>query len=126
MNPEYDEPAMVAVTKEFRQLTQPADGERPGVVARKGYFGYFANARTVLMPFTDLDGLQRFMDINEVDYLFVESRLVSRYPFMAELDPAAPDSPFETMISRVDPRGGQLILLERRRQDMADNREPLR
>jgi len=123
-NPEYDEPAVMAVADEFRDLDPIAGGDRPLVVARKGYFGYFADAKTILMPFTDLQGLARFMEINQANYVFVETRLVDNYPFMDELESIGDDSPLVQLISREDPRGGRLILFEARQHENRDSPEP--
>ena len=115
-NREYDETAITEAARIFRARISPADSERPNVIARKGYFGHFANANTISMPYTNLAGLLRYMEINRVEYLFVESRLVQKYPFLQEIRGAADGTlQFDLLYEDTDSRGGDLVLFKRSR-----------
>jgi hypothetical protein len=59
--------------------------QEPIVVARMSYLGHYAGAATKIAPYTDLAGLIGFCAANHVDFLYVELRLLTDYPFLAEL-----------------------------------------
>jgi hypothetical protein len=112
VNKEYDEIALTEAAGAFRASVGIADSERPTVIARKGYFGNIANARTILMPYTDLAGLLRFMEINNTDYIFLESNLVGKYPFFQELLDLDDNPPFTVLYRSTVSPGEGLILMK--------------
>jgi 4-amino-4-deoxy-L-arabinose transferase-like glycosyltransferase len=52
------------------------------IAARKGYFTYMTNATQVPLPYTDYEGLVRYCNLNEVDYIFLEYKVIREYPFL--------------------------------------------
>ena len=61
----------------------------PVVAARKQYLAYFAGGSPVPLPYTDYEGLVRYLGANGVDYLYLERWQIGSYPFMRTFEERA-------------------------------------
>ncbi len=79
------EPRYIEKPLSIFQIIQKSNmekGKKPKVVSRKSYFPYKANAVRVMIPYTDYDGLVRYSQLNDVDYLFLDYGFIKDYPFL--------------------------------------------
>lgn len=110
-NNEYDEYSVQSAVHALKVTT--LDSNRPQrVLARKTYFGYFANMQTVSIPYTNLRGLENFARLNDVDFVFLETRLLERetYPFLDELRNGHESASLQLIHTGKDANGGELFL----------------
>jgi hypothetical protein len=88
-NKEYN-PAELIEPARLVRATSADTGDELRIVARRPYLGHVVGGRTINVPFTDLTRLERYLRLNQADFLFLEQTQIAAFPFMAEL--AARDS----------------------------------
>jgi len=66
----------------IRQDVEANLHRRPRIAARTNYFSYLADAANVALPHTDYRGLVRYCELNDIDYVFLEHRRLSAFPFL--------------------------------------------
>jgi hypothetical protein len=108
------EPALIIKSIAQKELLRP-----PIVSARKGYLIYYADADPAAFPYTNIDGLKRFYELNQVDFLFLEYRLIKGYPFLEAFTNGEPPFEFALLHRGTDPFGERLELYryQRKSQD---------
>lgn len=99
------EPARIVKNIAEKELLRP-----PTLSARKGYLIYYADARPEALPYTDLQGLARFCELNRVDFVFLEHRLIQGYPFLEAFADGTPPVGFALLHRGVDAFGGKMEL----------------
>jgi 4-amino-4-deoxy-L-arabinose transferase-like glycosyltransferase len=99
------EPARIVKSIAQNELLRP-----PIVSARKGYFIHYADAEPVAFPYTNMEGLTKFCELNKVDFLFVEYRHCGTYPFLETLAVGKPPAEFVLLYRGADAFGQRLEL----------------
>jgi Dolichyl-phosphate-mannose-protein mannosyltransferase len=99
------EPARIVKNIAQKELLRP-----PIVSARKGYFIQYADAEPVAFPYTNIEGLTRFCELNRVDFLFVEYRHCGTYPFLEIFATGRPPAEFVLLYRGSDAFGQRLEL----------------
>jgi hypothetical protein len=99
------EPARIIKTIAEKELVRP-----PTLSARKGYLIYYAGAKPEALPYTDSHGLARFCELNGVDFLFLEYRLIQGYPFLGAFAGGKPPAGFVLLYRGTDAFGGKMEL----------------
>jgi 4-amino-4-deoxy-L-arabinose transferase-like glycosyltransferase len=79
-------------------------GREPRVAARKQYLPYYSGGVVVALPYTDYDGLVRYLRANSVDYLFLEDWQITSYPFVKTFAERA-SADFTFLDRQTDPTG---------------------
>ncbi len=64
----------------------------PAVTAQRGYLAHYAGIKQYYLPYAAFDKLVRFMELNNIHFLYIKHSRDSEYPF------------YETFVSREDPR----------------------
>ena len=59
---------------------------RATISTRKGYFSYFAEENYIMIPYADYNKLVNYCKLNKINYLFLEHRFLSEYPFMKKFN----------------------------------------
>lgn len=75
------------------------------VSARKGYLPYYSGSRNVITPYTDYDGLVKYLYLNNVTYLFLEHAMLERFPFIESFNNESYTDDFILLYETVDNRG---------------------
>jgi hypothetical protein len=99
------EPARIVKSVGANELLRP-----PVLSARKGYLIYYAEAKPEALPYTDIQGLAKFCELNGVDFVFLEHRLIQGYPFLAAFADGTPPVGFALLHRGVDAFGGKMEL----------------
>lgn len=118
INRTYDAATLRAPAAVLREHAERG-GDPPVIVARKTYLGYYADAKTVLIPHTDLAGLLRFCKLNDADFLFIDHGKLAGYPFLVELGTARWREHFELLHETTDPDTESLLSLYQIRETPA-------
>jgi len=80
------------------------------IISRKSYLPYFANAKKVAMPYTDYMTLVSYSSEHEIDFLFLQHRLIKKYPFLVEFSDSTPPAEFELIYKTIDDYGEKIEL----------------
>jgi len=88
------------------------------IVARKSYLGYFADAKTVALPYTDYEGLVRYCELNNIDLLFLQHRLLASHPFLEKFTKGNPPLDFTLLHREVDGSGRRIELYSFERKNI--------
>jgi hypothetical protein len=99
------EPARIVKGIAQKELRRP-----PIISARKGYFIHYSDAEPVAFPYTNVEGLTRFCELNKVDFLFVEYRHCGTYPFLETLATGKPPAELVLLYRGSDAFGQRLEL----------------
>jgi 4-amino-4-deoxy-L-arabinose transferase-like glycosyltransferase len=99
------EPVRIVKSIAEKELLRP-----PILSARKGYLIYYAEAKPEALPYTNIQGLTRFCELNRVDFLFLEHRLIQAYPFLVSFNGGNPPAGFMLLHRGTDAFGGKLEL----------------
>ena len=102
-----------ALREPIRIVKNIADTElrRPATLsARKGYVIHYADAKPAALPYTSIDGLVKFCELNGVDFVFLEHRLIQGYPFLDAFTGGKTPPGFVLLHEGIDPFGGKLQL----------------
>jgi hypothetical protein len=99
------EPARIVKSIAEEEFLQP-----PTLSARKGYLIHYTDAKPAALPYTDIQGLARFCELNGVDFLFLEYRLIQAYPFLDAFAGASPPTGFVLLHHGTDAFGGKIEL----------------
>jgi hypothetical protein len=99
------EPARIVKKIAEKELLRP-----PILSARKGYLIYYADAKPEALPYTDIQGLARFCELNGVDFLFLEHRLIQGYPFLEAFADGKRPAGFALLYRSTDALGGKMEL----------------
>jgi hypothetical protein len=109
-NPEYtveDFEQLKRISAEIRSSSDPLSRT---IAARKFYLTYFSEQLGIATPFTGLDGLVRYLALNDADYLFIEERMLVGFPFMAAFPGDASPDQFDLVYRGADSEGARLEL----------------
>jgi hypothetical protein len=110
------EPARIVKSIAEKELFRP-----PVLSARKGYVIHHADAKPEALPYTDIQGLARFCELNGVDFLFLEHRLIQAYPFLVSFNGGNPPAGFTLLHRGTDAFGGKLELYRFQRRSPGAN-----
>jgi Dolichyl-phosphate-mannose-protein mannosyltransferase len=99
------EPVRIVKSIAENELLRP-----PTLSARKGYVIHYADAKPAALPYTDIQGLARFCELNGVDFLFLEHRLIQNYPFLNAFNGGNLPAGFVLLHRGTDAFGGKLEL----------------
>jgi hypothetical protein len=100
-NREYCAEAIARASRAIRESGLP---DSPKIAGRKQYIAYYAGGTPVPLPYTDYDGLVRYLHSNEVTYLYLERAQLGSYPFLTTFDQRAP-ADFALLDRQVDAAG---------------------
>jgi hypothetical protein len=109
-NSEYTPESLREPARIVRSIVQKELFRPPIVSARKGYFIHLADAEPVAFPYTNIEGLMSFCELNKVDFLFVEYRHCGTYPFLETLANGNPPPEFVLLHRGSDAFGQRLEL----------------
>lgn len=92
-NYEYSPDDLRKPVKIVKQIARDEMVRSPNISARKGYLAYFAEGTQLAIPHTTYEGLVKYCDMNNVDFVYLQHRLLSGYPFLSEFlkNNSAPD-----------------------------------
>jgi len=110
INPEYSYEGFEQMQVIALSIKRNAGEPEKTVVARKAYLSYFAGQRGIAAPYTDYDGLVKYLSANNADFLFLERRMLEEFPFVGDFSKSRPPDRFELVTSGVDSRGMGLEL----------------
>lgn len=84
----------------------------PIVVALNTYIAFYSDGRGLPMPYTDYQGLVRYCELNNVDFLYLKHQAVSRrdLPFYERFLNEKNTPGFDRLYSGVDSSGGKVEL----------------
>jgi hypothetical protein len=108
-NREYNPAELEAPAALVREATRER-GEGLRIVARRPYLAHLAGGITVNLPFTDLAGLTRYLELNDADFLFLEQSQIAAFPFMPELAKAGNVPGLHRLYSKLTETNGRLEL----------------
>ena len=109
-NGEYSPDSLREPARIVKSVAQKESLRPPTLAARKGYLIYYSDAKPAALPYTDIRGLARFCELNAVDFVFLEYRLIQGYPFLeAFLVGSLPDE-FVLLHQGTDAFGGKMEL----------------
>jgi len=104
----------VAVIKE---VTQKELDHKPVIATRLTYISYYADGKTVLLPYTDYDGLVEYLSLNNADFLFLNYHFNykknRKYPFMTKFIEGDISDNFELLYEDHDNHTGAKLELYR-------------
>ena len=98
------------LAKPARVLTQEAGITHPRIVSRRLYFPYYAGGIKVSLPYTDLAGLQRYLILNQVQFLFLDEASARKYPFYRDFVGDALPAGFQLLYQGQDAWGREMRL----------------
>lgn len=98
------------LAKPARVLTQEAGTTHPRIVSRRLYFPYYAGGIKVSLPYTDLAGLERYLTLNQVQFLFLDEASARKYPFYADFVGNALPAGFQLLYQGHDAWGREMRL----------------
>jgi hypothetical protein len=81
-NGEYSPESLREPVRIIKSIAEKELLRVPVVSARKRHLMYFAGVESAALPYTDIQGLTRFCDLNGVDFLFLQYRQIKHYPFL--------------------------------------------
>jgi hypothetical protein len=82
---------------------------KPIISSRHSHISYFADGDFVFLPYTDYDGLVRYSILNDVDFLFLQYRYISEYPFLNRfIENNTPE--FVKILEKMDSQGKKIEL----------------
>jgi hypothetical protein len=94
-----------------RTLSREAGRDsHPRIVSRRLYFPYYAGGVKVSLPYTDLAGLGRYLDLNGARFLFLDEASTRKYPFYREFTGDVPPAGFELLYQGRDAWGREMRL----------------
>jgi len=102
-------PADLAKPASVLNRTVPA-GSHPRIVSRRLYFPYYAAGIKVSLPYTDLAGLERYLALNNAQYLFLDESGAQKYPFYSAFVGDLPPAGFELLYKGRDAWGREMRL----------------
>jgi hypothetical protein len=109
-NGEYSPASLQEPIRIIKTITQTELHRPPTLAARKGYVIYYADAKPAALPYTDIEGLAKFCEINGVDFVFLEHRLIQGYPFLEAFNRGDLPARFLLLHRGTDAFGGTLEL----------------
>jgi len=108
VNSDYDP---LALQKIAAKLKNESESERDIIFsAQKRYLQLYSDAQIFFAPFTDYEGLVNFLELNNVNYLFLNHYDVRNYPFLEQFLLEEYDSNFLLIKEMTDGNGQQLSL----------------
>ena len=121
-NEEYDPRDLTEAVAALNSDRKQSKAEAPNVIARKQYFTYAAKSNYVPIPYTDYDGLVKYCELNDVDYVFLNYDYLSGYPFLNQIDSEF-EKDFNSVFSSSENYLAQRIDLFRFRGDSIGSRD---
>jgi hypothetical protein len=109
-NGEYSPDSLQEPVRIIKSIASKELRRAPTLAARKGYVIYYADAKPEALPYTDIQGLARFCEINAVDFVFLEHRLIQGYPFLESFNGGDLPAGFVLLHRGTDEFGGKLEL----------------
>jgi hypothetical protein len=82
----------------------------PNIAARKNYLAYYAGGNPFPTPYTTYEGLARYCHINNIDFLYLQHRLLRDYPFLAIFSGSNSAPHFSLLHQSKDHCGGNIEL----------------
>ena len=84
-NSEYNPYDLREPIKIIKQITQSELHRPPIILSRKSYLPYFSEGKWVILPYTTYQGLVDYCHLHNVDFFFIQHRLLrGSYPFLPE------------------------------------------
>lgn len=102
---ELKEPVAIVKKIAQKELKRP-----PIISAQRAYLSYFAGGKQVFVPYTHYEGLVKYCQLNNVDFLYLKHSRVNKYPFFKAFSQNSPPSDFVLLYSGVDAYGGKIEL----------------
>ena len=109
-NGEYSPDSLRQPVRIVKSIAEKELRRSPIVSARRGYLIYYSEAKPEALPYTDIQGLTRFCELNGVDFLFLEHRLIHGYPFLESFNGGDLPAQFLLLHRGTDAFGGKLEL----------------
>jgi hypothetical protein len=82
----------------------------PIVTSERAYIAYLSGIKHIPLPFTTYDGLVKYCDLNNVNYLYLKYKRVIHHPFYEKFIDNPPPPDFSLIYSGVGSRGGEIEL----------------
>ena len=115
-HPDYDPNDFKEPVKIARQIATNDYQHSFNVSARKMYFAYFAGGLQIPIPYTTYQGLVKYCELNKIDFVFLQHRLISGYPFLSDFINKRKQADFSLLYSSIDRWGGKIELYRFNRQ----------
>lgn len=100
---DFDQLKSIASDIRHSELRQPIK-----LAARKGYLAYFSGSEGVALPYSDYQGLVRYLSLNDVNLVFLEHRQLDGYPFVRNFVTKKVEPEFTLLYSGFDSFGQKL------------------
>lgn len=79
---EYNPATIQKYARLIREYSRAHSIDAPKVCSRRIHLRYYAGVEGIHLPYTDYEGLLRYLRLNGVDFLFLEYRFLSNRPFL--------------------------------------------
>jgi hypothetical protein len=109
-NPEYSVKELREPVGIVREIAQNELGKIPVVVAQRGYLAYYTGGMQCYIPYTNMDKLLRFCELNGADFLYLKHSRLGSYPFYKELSERKLPNNFVLVYEGRDANGGKIEL----------------
>ena len=104
-NKEYSPQELKEPIRIIREIVDTDLPGTPVIAAQRRYLAHFAEAKHVYLAYTDLKRLIRYLDLNQVDFLYLKHNRVDKYPFYAEYQEGGLPERFVLIYSGLDANG---------------------
>ena len=113
VNHEYSIEQLQEPLEVIRQITETEFEHRPKIAARKIYLPYYAQSDVEVVPFADYDNLIYYLNVNNVDFVYLHHYLLRHFPFMEKFRYGDISDDFTLLYQGEDVRTGEKIELYR-------------
>ncbi len=101
-NTEYSIDILKEPIKIVNEFVKSEKSKLVTIAARKTYLAYYADAKYINIPYTTYEKLVKYCEFNNIDFLFLQHRMISSYPFLKEFLKSQPPSHFSLLYSIED------------------------
>lgn len=108
-----DEYSLVELEKPVQLVQAIAADELhrvPVIVGERGWLALYSDSKQVYLPYTDLQHLVRYCELNSADFLYFSYRRVLNHPFFAEYERSGLPKNFVLLYSGSDYQGSKVVL----------------
>jgi 4-amino-4-deoxy-L-arabinose transferase-like glycosyltransferase len=110
INSEYSisilkEPVRIINELKSNKLSKPVT-----IVARKTYLAYYADANYFHAPYTTYNKFVKYCQLNDVDFIFLQHKLLKKYPFLNSFTEGKIADDFRLIHAETDLKGNKIEL----------------
>jgi hypothetical protein len=110
VNREYSVKELREPVRIVREIAENELQRTPIIVAQRAYLAYYAGGKQFYAPYTDLDKLLRFCELNSADFLYLKYSRLATYPFYKDLSERKLPNNFILVYEGQDANGGKIEL----------------